>query len=228
MVGVPMSSLKVHGRAPLYPTALSVSIVVTQAVAVTCQFTQTTDPRFPLLYFTVDSAILAGAVAALTLLGMHGRCAMHTRLTATVGVLVSALVFAAVIAPATETGSWFQPHDDLPVRTATVLMHGVAPVLVTLDYVLRRNTHSIRSAVLWSYPWPLAYIGGVIVLALIFGPDMIPYPFLQPASVGWPTLAAAIAVLTVLVGLLGAILGVIDHALARRSAAHSAGDPAKS
>ncbi|WP_006246341.1 Pr6Pr family membrane protein [Mycolicibacterium tusciae] len=223
-----MSSLKVPGASRRHLTLLSVSIVVIQVVAVICQFTQGTDPRFPLLYFTVDSAVLSAVVALFSLLGWQGERVMRARLTAVVGVLVSAMVFAAVIVPATETGTWFQPHDDLPVRTATVLMHAVAPILVTLDYVLRRNMHSIRIAVLWAYSWPLAYIGGLNVLALILGSDMIPYPFLQPAAVGWPTVAGAVAVLAVLVGLLGAILGVIDHAVARRSVAHCAVDVAGS
>lgn len=190
--------------------------MATQTVAVACQFTQSTDPRFPLLYFTVDSAVLAAAVAACTLLGWHGRWSARARLTSAVGVLLSAIVFAAVIAPATETGTWFQPHDDLWVRTATVLMHGVAPMLVTVDYFLRSRPRSIRGSVVWSYSWPLAYFGALIVLALVFGPDIIPYPFLSPASMGWPTASAAIGVLTVLVGLLGAILGVIDHVLMRQ------------
>ncbi len=199
------------------PTLMSVSVVVNQAVAAVCQFTQHTDPRCPFWYFSVDSAVLVGVVAALTLWGWRGRWCVRARLTSVVGVWVSAIVFAAVIAPATQTGTWFQPHDDLRARAATVLMHGVAPIIVTLDGVLRNHAPSIRGAVLWSYPWPLSYLGAVIALALIFGSTVIPYPFLRPAQTGWPVVLAAIGVLTVLVGLSGAALGFLCRARAPRT-----------
>ncbi len=198
---------------PCVPALLSASIVVAQVGAVIFQFVQATDSRLPLLYFSVDSAAFAGVVALLALLGRQEGWFVHARLTSGVGVLVSAIVFATVIVPASETGTWFQPHDDLWVRAATVLMHGVAPVLVTLDFLVRNYAHSIRSALLWSYLWPLIYFGVLIVLALIFGSNMIPYPFLRPASMGWPMVAAAVVALTVLIGFLGAMLGVLNRAV---------------
>lgn len=48
-------------------------------------------------------------------------------------MLVSAVVFATVIAPRTVAGGWFQPSDNRWVRTATVLMHAVIPVLGLVD-----------------------------------------------------------------------------------------------
>lgn len=202
---------------PNLPTLLSVAIVANQGAAVICQFAQSTDSRFPFLYFSVDSAVLAGVVGLLTLLGWQGEWSARLRLTSAVGVLVSAFVFAAAIAPASGTGTWFQPNDDLWVRAAAVLMHGVAPVLVTLDFALRKYADSVRSAVLWSFLWPLIYLAVLIVGALIVGSNVIPYPFLRPASMGWPTVATAVVVLTVLIGLLGAMLGVSNHACGRLS-----------
>ena len=198
---------------PCFPALLSASIVATQAVAVICHFAQRTDSRFPLLYFSVDSAALAAVVALLALLGWRDGWFARVRLPSGVGVLVSAIVFATVIVPASETGTWFQPHDDLWVRAATVLIHGVAPALVTLDFLVRSYAHSIRSSLLWSYLWPLIYFGVLIVLAPIFGLDVIPYPFLRPASMGWPMVAVAVVALAVLVGVLGAMLGVLNRAV---------------
>jgi hypothetical protein len=209
---------RLRRRAPRTLTVgLPVLMVVNQTVAVVCQFVQSTDPRFLLLYFTVDSAILAGLVAVLTLAGRHGTWMWRLRLASVVGVVLSALVFAAVIAPATPTGTWFQPHDDMVVRVATVLMHGVAPIVVTVDYLMRADRRAVGASVLWSYPWPLLYLGALAALAAVVGPDVIPYPFLQPGASGWVAVVAAMAVLTVGVALVGATLSTLGRLLGRFS-----------
>ena len=70
---------------------LAALIVVNQTVGVACQFVQQTDPRFPLAYFTVDSAVVAGIAAALALLVGEFRGAWQLRLAAAVGVCVEPL-----------------------------------------------------------------------------------------------------------------------------------------
>lgn len=203
------------GRRNPVTTVLAVLIVINQTVGVACQFVQHTDPRFPLAYFTVDSAVLAGVVVLLTLLVGQLRGAWQLRLAATVGVCVSAVVFAAVIAPATETGTWFQPHDDWFVRTANLLLHGTAPALVVADYVARAETTSLRRSVSWAYVWPLTYLAGLLAVAAVFGGEMIPYPFLRPSVVGWPTVAGAVAALIALVAVVAATLSVLCRLLIR-------------
>jgi hypothetical protein len=205
-----------RGPRKAFAVLLPQLILFNQSVGVVCQLVQGTDPRLPLMYFTVDSAILAGAVAVLTLAGRDGTWMWRLRLAAVVGVVISALVFAVLIAPATPTGTWFQPHDDVVVRVATVLMHGVAPVLVAVDYLVRPHRHTIGTTVAWCYPWPLLYVGGLGLLAIVSRQDMIPYPFLQPALVGWPTVAGALLALTAVVTLLGVALAVLDRAMGRR------------
>lgn len=195
--------------------ALSVLILVNQTVGVACQFIQHTDPRLPLVYFTIDSAVLAGVAAALTLGGATGAWVQRLRLAAVVGVGLSAIVFASVIAPASPTGTWFQPHDDLAVRTATLLLHGVAPVLVTTEYVVRPTCLSGRDSVRWSYAWPLSYLLGIAVLAAVAGAAAIPYPFLRPAVSGWPTTVGAYVGLIAVVGLLGWIVGALADTCGR-------------
>jgi hypothetical protein len=183
-------------------------------VGVACQFLQHTDPRFPLLYFTVDSALLAGVLAACGLVLRAPKCQAiaMARGGAAIGVVFSGLTYAVVIAPATATGTWFQPWDDLWVRTATVLMHGLGPILVIGDFVLQpvRTSRPWLVATLWC-GWPVLY--AVVVVALqIAGVAQVPYPFMQPAEMGGvgPVLAVGAGVALVFV-LLGRMLLALSH-----------------
>jgi hypothetical protein len=187
-------------------TLLSIAIVVNQAAALLCQFVQHTDPRFPLLYFTVDSGAFAGAVALIAVVRPRLSSLPGLRAASAVGVLLSAVIFASVIAPATGTGTWIQPYDDYWVRTATILFHAVAPVLVTIDFVIhgvpRRRT---RRIIYWCLVWPLAYIivmGGLAVLGLVG----MPYPFLDPSNTGWGTVLGSVGSLSALILLLTSVL----------------------
>lgn len=181
-------------------------IVVTEAVAVLCQFIQHTDPRFPLVYFTVLSGVLAGLVAALEVTsrpcGLYGDGA---RLTAAVGVVVSAIIFAALIAPASPTGTWFQPWDDVWVRIATVLFHGVGPILVVADLVLRRPRLTVAQWFMTAYSWPVTYLLALAVAATTFDVT-IPYPFLSPSEMGWSTVSIAITSLAAAICVVAALL----------------------
>ena len=198
-------------QAMALPARLATAVLLlNQVCAVVCQFMQHTDPRFPLWYFTVDSAILAGLGAAADLAMPRARWVPALRHTAAVGVVVSAVIFTAVIAPASPTGTWFQGHDDLAVRVATVLFHAVAPMLVIGCYLLRPTGLRGRAAVRYAFPWPLAYAAALYIMVVVRGPKVIPYPFLAPGQVGWGIVGLAVGVLTVLVAATGAALGVLN------------------
>lgn len=179
---------------------VSAAIVINQAVGVSCQFLQHTDRTFPLLYFTIDSAIFAGGVASVALIRPRCLELPQLRTASAVGVLLSSLIFTAVIAPASSTGTWVQPYDDYWVRTATVLLHGVAPVLVITDLVVNcaGRATTAASVIVWSYLWPMAYL--VCLVALVStGVATIPYPFLDPAQLGWRTVLGSLAGLCALI-----------------------------
>jgi len=190
-------------RASLW-VRIAAAVVLVSGVA--CQFLQKTDPTFPLLYFTVDSALLLAAALVGAELRPQSLVTEEIRGATTVGVVLSGLIFTAVIAPATETGTWFQPHDDPWVRAAILLMHGIGPVLAVTDFMLhplRAAGRSWRVALRWCV-WPLVYL--VVVLPLdLAGIAEIPYPFLRIR--GLPTLGAFAALLliagTLSVGLVG-------------------------
>jgi len=188
---------------------MTAALLINQVVAVACQFLQHTDPRFPLWYFTVDSAILAGVVAAADLTVPGARWLPALRHTAAVGVVVSAVVFAAVIAPATPSGTWFQGHDDAVVRVATVLFHAVAPVLVSARFLLRCNGIRGRAAVGYAFVWPVAYLIGLCTMVGMRGAAVIPYPFLAPGQMGWGTVGRAAGALALLIAVTGAALGAL-------------------
>ncbi|MGV0914414.1 Pr6Pr family membrane protein [Mycobacterium syngnathidarum] len=188
-----------------YSRWLALTIALTEAIAVVCQFIQQTDPRFPLVYFTVLSGALAGVVASTEVVAPRQRFVIDAgRVTTAVGVVVSAIVFAALIAPASPTGTWFQPWDDLWVRVATVLFHAVAPVLVITDLLLRPPLSRVKW-ILAAYSWPLTYLAFVAVAATAFSLH-IPYPFLSPGQMGWGIVSLAIGSLTLLVGIVAALL----------------------
>nr|MDT0524906.1 hypothetical protein [Streptomyces sp. DSM 41633] len=143
------------------------------------------------MYFTVCSGLLAGIVAIVELPDRHARRLGACRVAAAVGVVLSAVIFAVVIAPATPTGTWFQPWDDAWVRTATVLFHGVAPVLVITNLILRQSGLPLWGWLVAAYSWPLLYLAVIGAAAGTRG-VRIPYPFLSPSLMGWSSVAIAL------------------------------------
>jgi hypothetical protein len=168
-----------------FRTSIRIVTAIGLTIGVVCQFIQHTDPVFPFAYFTVDSATLAALIATT---GLRGRSEppgiAFTRGAAATGVILSGIVYAAVIAPASPTGGWFQPSDDYWVRTATVLMHGAGPLLVTADFLAHPYPFkpSWRTAAKWS-GWPVGYLAVMLTLQGA-GVTEIPYRFLQPAATG--------------------------------------------
>lgn len=166
------------------PTFVRVTTAVTLASAVTCQFLQHTDPTFPLLYFTIDSAVLLACALAISLAHPSSPTLDVVRGAATIGVVISSLIFATVIAPNSATGTWFNPRDDVFVRTATVLMHGVGPLLAVSDFLTHDYPETSTRKMLASWcAWPLAYIIAIMSLAAV-GIGHVPYTFLQPQTGG--------------------------------------------
>lgn len=172
-------------------------VLLVEVIGVVCQFAQTTDPTPPLTYFTVDCAILAAVAGAAALLKPAHPVAPWLRGTATTGVIVSGLIYALVIAPASPTGTWIQPWDDALVRISTIVLHGVAPPLMLAFYltapVLARGAR-IAEAARWLV-WPATYLT-VMAAGAGVGVWTIPYPFLRPGDSGWPAVLGAVVGMT--------------------------------
>ena len=171
----------------------------TLTAGVVCQFVQHTDPTPPLAYFTVWSAIFGALVLALAAFSAPSLPAA-IRGAATVGCVVSGLIFAAVITPATPTGTWTQPGDDGWVRTANVMLHGIGPVLIAAEFAITpiRVTRPWCQAGLGCI-WPAVYIVAAFSLQAA-DVTPVPYPFLNPSRSAPEMVAVAV------VGLVGVFL----------------------
>lgn len=191
------------------------AIVIVEFIATSCQFIQHTDQRFPLVYFTVLSGVFAGVVATFELFDFSHRWWPQCRVAAAVGVTLSALIFIAVIAPATPTGTWFQPWDDAWVRVATILFHGLAPVLVLVRLLLGPCPDSIQRWLIAAYAWPAVYLL-IEVPGTLTMHWRIPYPFLSPAQMGWDTVLFGTAGIAVLIGVTASLLFAAARAFSRR------------
>ncbi|GAQ59884.1 Pr6Pr family membrane protein [Streptomyces scabiei] len=193
---------------------------LTLTAGVVCQFLQRTDATPPLMYFTVDSAVLAATVRTWRPARGPGGGVWPERIrdAATVGVVLSALVYCTVIAPSSPSGTWFGAHDDVWARAATVLLHAVAPVWVVAEFLTRPYTPAptLRQAVLLTC-WPALYL--VVVGGLAgAGAATMPYDFLRPSQLGRPAVAVAVVVLYVLaLGLASALLMARAYVLGRRT-----------
>lgn len=185
-------------------------------VGVVAQLLQHTDPKPVLTYFTVWSAILGAASLAVAAARRGADVPLLVRGAATVGCVVSALVFATVIAPATPTGTWYQPWDDPWVRTATTLMHGIGPALILLDFVTTpvQEARPWRRTLTWT-AWPLLYIVVTLGRQSMGGPP-VPYPFLDPAQTSTPAVLGAVVALTVVFLVVGRLLLLFTSRLSRR------------
>jgi len=194
--------------------------VATLIVGVVCQFVQTTDTTFPLLYFTVCSAVLLAGALVVTLVRPGVRYLDAVRGAATAGVVLSGLIFATVLAPVNNGGAWFAPHDDIWVRAANVLLHGVGPALAIVDLSLNplaAAPRPWRTATGWCL-WPLAWVAVALPLDLT-GTAEVPYEFLRiRGAADVPLVLGAMLGLFCLVVLIGRALLVVSKAEVSRTA----------
>lgn len=188
----------------LLPRTVRALLVLVLAIGVVCQFLQYTDPVFPLLYFTIDSAVL---MAVIVTVPRRGAWHDSVRGAATVGVIISAIIYATVIIPASESGQWFAPHDDYYVRTANLLIHGVAPFFAVADFLLRPYPQARIGPTLGRWVlFPLAYF--VIMGTLdATGVAEMPYPFLRLSD--GSNVAGVVGAVAALAVLFAAVCGAL-------------------
>lgn len=158
-------------------------------------------------YFTIESNlfVLAAAAALVWRPAMDGRAWRVVRLDALLGIFITGLVFAIVLAP--------QLHLTGGALVATIGFHYVSPVMALLGWVLFGPRPRIEWAtVLVAFGWPVLWLVYIFVQGAFT--HWYPYPFLDVTDIG--LLAALRNALYVVV--LGVVIAVgfrlLDHKLA--------------
>lgn len=182
-------------------------------LGVTLQFLQSGDPRFPLLYFTVDSVVLFAAVAPLCWRGPTiPRMALLESSVA--GMLLSALVFWGGIVPVNGMGA-----PNLTLILANIVLHSLAPIgglRVLLQLPYNAGARGRSRLALWG-AYPVLYT--VVTFTLVARGVEPAYAFLSVNRVG---LLAVLASSTAALVLYFVIAFAVDK-LVRRNRTNATG-----
>jgi hypothetical protein len=130
-------------------------------------------------YFTIQSNVLVCAAACLLMLRPRrdtpGFRVLH--LDALLGIAVTGLVFALVLAPLVEL-------EDAAILVNAGL-HYVSPVAAVLGWILVGPRGWVdRITITRAFIWPVAWIAYTLVHGAFTG--WYPYPFLDVADIGYP------------------------------------------
>lgn len=174
----------------LLRTVLRVAVIVCVAAAVLIvELTSSRGVSWRLITFTYQANLLAAAYYLWTLASPRADARIGLR-----GAVVLYVVMAGVI------WNLFLTEHSMGYTTANFLLHVAVPVLVIADWLLVGRGATPAS---WWYPvaW-LAYPAAYLVLALLVlntAGRRAPYYFLDPGSVGAPTVMLNVAMLAVCV-----------------------------
>ena len=148
-------------------------------------------------YFTIQSNLIVLVVAVLLVLDLHrnGRLFRVLRLDSLLGIVITGLVFAIVLAPQVELTGW--------ALAATIGFHYISPWATLLAWVLFGPRHRIgRRTIPAAFGWPVAWLVYIFVQGAFT--DWYPYPFLDAVDLGLGT-AIRNSLLVVVLGVLLAL-----------------------
>ncbi|MER5437289.1 Pr6Pr family membrane protein [Streptomyces sp. NPDC002790] len=160
-------------------------------------------------YFTIQSNVLVLVCAASLVLrpARDGALWRVLRLDALLGITITGLVYAIVLAP--------QIHLEGVPMWATVGLHYVAPPLTVLGWLLFGPRARIDAATARrAFVWPVLWIAYTLVHGAVT--DWYPYPFLDVQVRGYGTALRNIAGVLVLAGVLLCLYVWIDRRITRR------------
>ena len=178
------------------PAAAIAAPAVVAIAGVIVQFLQDEDPRFPLAYFTVLSAVLVALAPIAAWAGWVAVSGVVWR-SGAAGTLVSGGVYWPLLAPTAGVGS------GPMIVSANVLLHAVLPVVVLVAAWRGARSSSPRqlrtgwSTGLAPLGFPAGYLAVVLVAQLLFDVRP-PYDFVDVRKSGWSLVAAS----SVAIGLL--------------------------
>lgn len=157
-------------------------------------------------YFTIESNLLVLACAITLLLkpDRDGRIWRIVRLDALLGIVITGLVFAIVLAK--------QVHLTGAAWWCTVGFHYVAPWVTLLGWlVLGPRPRITWSTVGWAFVWPVAWLVWTFAHGAVT--DWYPYPFLNVAEKGYATALTNTGIVVVVSLVLAVAFRLLDRRL---------------
>lgn len=161
-------------------------------------------------FFTIQSNLIVGITSALLAVrpDRDGRLWRVARLDGLLGIAVTGIVYSTVLARIHEPHGWEQ------VSTNTIF-HYIVPIGAVLGWLLFGPRRSIDArTVAWALIWPLAWF--VYTLARGTSDDWYPYPFVDVLTHGYGRVILNAVLVTVVLGLVAAVLWLLDRFLDRR------------
>ncbi|MFI6515834.1 Pr6Pr family membrane protein [Spirillospora sp. NPDC050679] len=150
-------------------------------------------------YFTIQSNLLVLATSLLLAVRPRrtGGLWRAVRLDALLGITVTGLVFATVLAP--------NLHLTGPALACTVAFHYVSPPATLLGWLLvEERSPFTKGDLAWSLLWPTAWIDYTLAHGAATG--WYPYPFLDVVALGYPAALRNLAVVVAGALLIAALL----------------------
>ncbi|MCZ4126067.1 Pr6Pr family membrane protein [Streptomyces sp. H39-S7] len=163
-----------------------------------------------LSYFTIQSNLLVMASSAFVALApaRDGIVLRVLRLDAVLGIAVTGLVFATVLASKVHLTGW--------ALACTIAFHYIAPPAAVLGWLVFGPRNRLDPATLaWSLVWPLAWIAYTLAHGAVT--DWYPYPFLDVNLKGYPVALRNVALVAVVTLLFIALLWWLDRVLPQAS-----------
>jgi hypothetical protein len=116
--------------------------------------------------------------------------------TATLGIIVTGLVYAVLLAPASA-------DVDVTLRWVDFVVHTMAPIVGLLDWLVDRPRSRVpfRTAVSW-LAFPVVWLAYTMIRGALT--DWYPYPFLDPDEVSAGSIIATCLAITALFVVLAA------------------------
>lgn len=160
-------------------------------------------------YFTIQSNLLVILTAASLALRprMDGRVWRVLRLDALVGITVTGIVYATLLAPLVNLSGLAGVTDKV--------FHYAIPVLAVVGWVLFGPRPRVdRGVVIRSLIWPLLYM--VYIAAFGAATGWYPYPFIDVVSLGYGRVLVNALGILVLILLMGLLYRWLDRKLPAR------------
>lgn len=161
-------------------------------------------------YFTIQTNLLVAGVGIALAAGWDGRSTLFRtlRLDALLGITITGVVHRLLLAGLVE----LSPGEAV----ADLLFHTVSPVLAVVGWLLFGPRGTLdRRVIALSVVYPLAWLALTLVRGALIG--WYPYPFLDVAALGYPTVALNSLGITALFLLLAIAATAVDRVLGRRS-----------